>query len=452
MRISAIAALVVSLFLGSLVQAQTIPDQAEEPRAPQGSAIFGGADARGLAERDGRLDLLLQIFGGYDDDVLAQQGGGIPSAQRLASAAAGLATGFGAALAYSHPGLLFNRPGAKGDFEAYIDSSLRYYPALDNLTGAYHRFGLQLSAPVSRRVTLYANPRADYSPRYAFELFPTTARPAVEGAPPPQGQSAPDIDYSVVANSTFRYGVIGGAEIKVGNHSTLAFDGGITKRTSNVDAFDMNVRNVGVDFDHQFSRTASLNLGYSYQDGLHGTGLATKIHNLDIGVDYRRPLSRTRKTFVSFSTGSTIAESDVSGRRMQVIGSATLTHYMMRTWTATGEYRRRVQYLDGFVEPLFGDAFSASVNGLLTRKVELIMRASHTSGTVGLNVHSPRFESYIMSARLRRALSRQLAGYVEALYYHYDFDEEASRPPGLPRAFNRAAFRGGVSLWIPLKH
>jgi hypothetical protein len=73
--------------------------QVGEVPVPQGSAIFGGAEARGLPERQERLDLLVQVFGGYDDDVLAEQGGGTTNQQRLASAAAGLATGVGAARA-----------------------------------------------------------------------------------------------------------------------------------------------------------------------------------------------------------------------------------------------------------------------------------------------------------------------------------------------------------------
>ena len=191
MRASAIATLIVSV----CVAARQAHAQAPEAPAPQPAALAPAArnarasglgdlrrprKARGLGGRSGRLDLLVQLFGGYDDDVLAEQSSGAPSSQpRLASAAAGLATGVGAAITYSRPGLLFNRPQGKGDFRAWLDSSLRYYPALDNLTGTYHRFGLRLSAPVSRRVTLYASPRADYSPRYSFELLsgPLTADP-----------------------------------------------------------------------------------------------------------------------------------------------------------------------------------------------------------------------------------------------------------------------------------
>jgi hypothetical protein len=467
MRASAIATLIVgvSVCVGAAwahAQAPEAPapqpgglvPQPETP-APQGSAVFGAADARGLAERSGRLDLVVQLFGGYDDDVLAQSSGAPSSPQRLASAAAGLATGVGAAITYSRPGLLFNRPHGKGDFRGWLDSSLRFYPALGNLTGAYHRFGLRLSAPVTRRVTLYARPRGDYSPRYSFELLSsplTTGRESPQPSFVTDAGPEPDIDYSVVANNSFRYGVIGGAVIELGTRSTFTVDAGYSKRQSNLANFDMKVRDTGVSFDHQFSREASLELGYSYVDGSHGTGLNTTTHNIDIGIDYRRPLSQTRRTFLSFNTGSAIAESEVSGRRVQAVGSASLVHYVKRTWTGIVEYRRRLQYVDGFDRPLFGDAVITGFNGLLSRQLELSGRAGYTSGTVGLSARAPRFDSYTGSVRLRRALSRKLAGYVEGLFYHYSFDEDSLRPPGLPREFDRVAFRCGLSLWVPLLH
>lgn len=456
MRASTLALCLAVAGVVGRADAQTLTaSPPQTPQAPQGSAIFAGADARGLAERGERLDLLIQMFGGYDDDVLAEQpGNGGPSRRSLASAAAGFATGMGAALNYSKPGLLINRPQGKGDFEAQIDSSFRYYPGLDNLAGMYHRARLQLSAPITRSVTLFASPRFDYSPRYSFELLsgplpvdPETSLPSFT-----TGQEPPPADGSVVANNTWRYGVLGGAEIEVGKRSTFTLDAGYTKRTSDLATFDMEVRNAGVSFDHRFTRNASLELGYEYVDGDHATGLATRAHNLDVGVDYRRPLGQTRKTFVSFSTGSTIAESELGTRRVQAIGSATLTHYMKRTWTGVFEYSRRLHYVDGFDRPLFGDAITTGVNGLLSRRMELVIRASYTSGTVGLAEHAPRFNSTIATVRLRRAISRRIAGYAEGLFYHYAFDPDAPRPPGLPPTFDRIAFRCGLSVWVPLMH
>jgi hypothetical protein len=425
------------------------------PPEPLGSAIFGGARARGLSEPDHRLDLMLQTFGGYDDDVLADQSGRAPRPRdTLASTAAGPAVGTSAALSYSRPGLLFKRPGALGDFSAWAESSLRYYPRLDNLTGVYHRVGLSMSAPLNRRISLYASPYADYTPRYSFQPVIDSMRTTPEGAEAafPAGASRPLIDYSVVANGSVRYGAGAGARFSVGPRSLVGLEAGYVRRRSDLAVYDMELRRIGGNFEHQFTGTASLNLGYEYQERGNGSGLGSHVHNLDVGVDYKKPLSRSRKTFVRFTTGSTIAESETTGSRVYAIGSASLVHHVQRTWTALVEYHRRLQYVDGFERPLYGDMFTTGVSGLLSRRMELVVRGTYTSGAVGLSARAPQYDSYYASARLRRAISRRLAGYVEALFYRYDFDEAAPRPPGLPPRFDRLAFRCGLSIWVPLAH
>ena len=123
---------------------------------------------------------------------------------------------------------------------------------------------------------------------------------------------------------------------------------------------------------------------------------------------------------------------------------------MGRTWTAQTQYRREIRYIEGFVSPVFSDSATAGVNGLLTRRTDVAVNASYFTGTAGLTRGSPRFSSYSASARLRRALTRTLAAYVEYLFYHYDFDEAAVRPAGVPPQFSRNGVRVGLSLWIPL--
>lgn len=418
------------------------------------SAIFGRAEARGLPEREGSLDLVVQVFGGYDNDVLADQGaGGTPNQERLSTAAGGFVSGVGALLSYSRPGLLYRRQGALGEFSGWVDSSIRYYPGLGNLTGSYHRLGLQLSAPLNRRLTLHASPRAEYSPRYSFRPVqdPTPLNPPADSAD--FGASEPpasEVDHSVVQNNSFRYGISAGASIAAGAHSTVDFLYGYTKRNSDLPSYDMEVKRAGVSFDHQFARDMSLKLGYARQEGDYGSGLATRAHDLDIGIDYSKPLSQTRKTFLRFNTGSTITDSVATGRSIRAIGSASLVHHMGRTWTAHAQYRRQLRYLDGFDRPLFADTVSTGLGGLLSQRMEFVTRASYSTGTVGLRANAPRFDSVTASARLRRGLTRKLAGYVEALYDHYAFEENAVRPPGLPPTFDRFGVRIGLTLWIPL--
>ena len=104
---------------------------------------------------------------------------------------------------------------------------------------------------------------------------------------------------------------------------------------------------------------------------------------------------------------------------------------------------------DSFVQ-CSTDSANVGVAGLWTRRVDVAVSANYITGTDGLGQGSARFDSYSASARVRRALTRTLAGYVEYLFYHYNFDEAADRPVGLPRTFNRNGVRVGLSLWLPL--
>ena len=405
-------------------------------------ALFGGAEARGV--REGGLALSVLLFGGYDDAVLADQA----SDTSNRPSADGFSTGLGVRLLYA-------RPGNRGAFRAWANSGMRYYPGFGDLTSTYHSIGLSLSASLNRRLSIYANPRADYSPRYSLRLLP----PPLPVDPEPGSAvsdateaSAPDIDYSVIRHEIFRYGGSVGADISVSDRSSVALDYGYSKRDSDVALTDLEVQNAGLSFSYRFTRNASLGLGYSFQEGTSRSGgltITTQAQSIDMGVNYMKPLTRTRRTYLRFHTGSIVIDS-VGGRRLNAIGSASLVHQMGRTWTGQVQYRRELRYVDGFDRPIFADTVSTAVGGLLKQRLEFAANASYFTGTVGVNPNSPPFDSYSAFARLRRALTRTLAAYVEYYFYHYNFDEGTVRPAGLPPRFDRNGVRVGLMLWIPL--
>ena len=154
-------------------------------------------------------------------------------------------------------------------------------------------------------------------------------------------------------------------------------------------------------------------------------------------------------TFLRFSSGSAIAE-DGDKRRIQALGSAALAHQIGRTWIAQIEYRRGIRHVEGFDRPLLSDSAAATVKGLATRRLELSITTSYLAGTVGLSPGSPDVDSYAASGRVRTALSRTLAAYVEYLFYHYQFAEGAVRPLGVPEKLNRQGARIGLILFVPV--
>jgi hypothetical protein len=210
-----------------------------------------------------------------------------------------------------------------------------------------------------------------------------------------------------------------------------------------------------VHIGRNFTRYLTLSAGYSYQSGKYAatsTSAATQrpTQNIDIGTQYDRPLSRTRRTMMSFSSGTSIVEQS-NKRVFRVVGSAGLSHQIGRTWSSNLNYNRSVRYVEGFQDPFFADAVSASASGFLSRRFDLSTSFGYSTGMVGLTSGAPGFSSYSAMSQLRYALTRSTAVYGQYTYYHYDFDQQVTLP-GIPRRFNRSAGTVGLNLWLPLSN
>ena len=429
----------VGLWLG-VARAESQPTRAGR----MGPAVFGGTGTR--ADKPGGLDLYAQLFTSYDNAVLADQSGSGSTRPKGSSSVDGLYPGLSVGLQYA-------RPSRSIDFLASGSSSVNYYPDLD-LTNTYHQIALSLTRRFGRRFTLHASPFASYSPHYSMQAFlaPLPVAPGDDGLIDNAAPAAPDVDSTIIDRRSVRYG--GNIELRMlaAKHSTVSVRYGHIKTDSTgISRGDFELQSIGVNFGHMLTRSATLRAGYSIQESTFEGSAApvSQTQSVNVGVDYRKPLSKSRRTYLRINTGSVIAD-QVVGQQIQVTGLASLVHQMGRTWSAQGQYRRQVGYLEGFVRPVFTDSANVGVRGLMTRRVDVSVNANYITGTDGLRQGSARFDSYSASAMVRRALTQTLAGYIEYLFYHYNFDEAADRPVGLPRTFNRNGVRVGLSLWLPL--
>jgi hypothetical protein len=351
--------------------------------------------------------------------------------------------------------------GESNDVQMETNHSLNYYPDLESLTTSYHQASATFFHRFGNKSSLRLRPFAAYSPHYSMRLFlaPLPVDPESAGSLDGAVLAAPDVDSTIIQRASFRYG--GNAEFRMqaARHSTVTVGYNYTKTDLSRDPIgSFDVRSVGATFSHAVSQSASLRMGYALEESTYegSSAPSTRIQNLNIGIDYRKPLSQSRRSYLRFTTGSIISEqvagvrAEGEGRRIQAIGSASLVHQIGRTWSGQAQYRREVGYLEGFAQPVFSDSANVAVRGLLTRRADLSLNANYITGTSAIRQGAPRFESYSASARLRRALHRSLAVYVEYLYYHYNFHEVVDRPLGLPQEFNRNGVRVGLSLWIPV--
>ena len=377
----------VAILAACLCSAQHAESQTTRSRQI-GPAVFGGTGTR--ADQPGGLDLSAQLFTSYDDNVLADERRRGNEGSRTASAE-GFYSGLSIGLQYAHL-------GPSTQFRVYTDNSVNHYPDLDMIT-SYHQAGATLTSQLGRRYSIRVSPFAAYSPHYSMRLFlaPLPVNPDGGGSLDGPALAAPDVDSTILQRESVRYGGNAELEVLAARHSTVIFRYGYTKTDFTNDSpgdrtGDFDVQTIGARLRHEISRSASLTFGYALQESTFqgSTTPLSRTQNLIIGVDYRKPLSRSRRTFLQFNTGSVItnqvepdqvATDQGDERHIRATGSAMLVHQMGRTWNTRAQYRRQVGYLEGFARPVFTDTATFAVGGLLTRRADLFVNVNYITGT-----------------------------------------------------------------------
>jgi hypothetical protein len=203
----------------------------------------------------------------------------------------------------------------------------------------------------------------------------------------------------------------------------------------------------GARITHQLTRTFGLHAGYGMdfaRYGVNQSGARVRQDRIDVGVDYGRVLALSRRTTLSFSTGSTIVSDGVT-HQFRVIGSANLSREIGRTWRAWAAYNRDVGFLPTLQAPTFSDAASAGLDGLLTRRLGFTAQGGASRGVAGTQVTND-FWAYSGFAGLTYALSRYmgLAGYYD--YYRSSFANTANLPTPLYQDVSRRAVTVSLEL------
>ena len=392
------------------------------------------------------LDLRFSAFGAYDDDLLA----GYTGASTLPSAAqqSGM---FGSTTA----GLTYTRPGDRFAMGTNADVSASQYPSVNETIGMYRADG-NLSARLTRTTRVIASGNFAYAPEYRLGLFvdPTTLSGS---ANPFQTVST---DYDLFHLKTFRSGGNVVISQALGRRATAEayYDLGNVDYLHNS---QLNYRDqvAGARFVNRFSQHLALRAGYAYDTATYGLVPGVRrIHNIDLGVDFSRPLSRSRRTTLSFSTGSAILTGPdqltpgSNKNTYYFVANAALRHEIGRTWTATGAYRRSVDWREGFVQPFLSDGVTGSLEGLISKKLHFTSSADYAFGTVGFSSvqEDNRYDSVSAQAGLEYAVSRTVAVFSRYVYYHYHFDSGVTLDPRLVPALDRQGARVGVTVLLPV--
>lgn len=402
-------------------------------------AKSGSVDAAATHE----LDLTLSAAEAYDDNLAAETGSVTPTGPTVS----GFYSMFLADAAY-------NWHGRRLQFGATGGTAVRYYNDTD-ATEASFTTGVGVTVELARRSSLSANQSVAYSPSYLYGLFPSV----VTAAPGDSIPVAPD--YAVNNSSSYAYGTSVSLSHGLTRRGTLS--GSLEyQRTDFLEELhnrrDISSTGARVQFAQGVSRNASLRMGYQYRTGNFGYAIAdsgkTTEHSVDVGVDYTRPLSPTRRMTLSFGLGPSFTDAPSlpllgvgSDRQYGVRGDVSFSYQLSRTWETRASYERGLQYVPELASAVTTDGISGTVSGLLTARTDFSAGAGYSSGAPAGIRNTQTFDTYTASARVRQAITSTLALYAEYLYYFYDFGVTAL-PLGVPPSMERNGVRLGVTLWL----
>ena len=338
---------------------------------------------------------------------------------------------------------------------ATAGTNLRYYSQLDEIATTYNRGGIGVSAQLARRTSLFVNQAVSYAPSYAllYGLFPGVAEPSVGKVDRPVGDYGVNTarSYGFDSTATLTQGLSRRAMLSLNSTFRYTDFVGTAAGYSDFRSYDAGGR-----FNYSVSRDAALRLGYTRRHAQYAGTEGSVQHDLDIGIDYTRPWSRTRKTTVSVGMGSSLIHAPIvpnalPSARDEYRGwsaDASLTHQMGRTWRTRAAFRRGLGFVDGLSGPAFTNALTVAADGFLGRRMDLLASGGYSAGQWVLATNAPEFTTYTGDVRLRYAVTKMWAAYVEYLYYFYNFHHGVQLPTGISGGLERNGVRAGLTLWV----
>jgi hypothetical protein len=338
------------------------------------------------------------------------------------------------------------------DFSVALQSAARNYSRYETVSS--HQASAGLTVRLGSRTALSGFGTAAYQPWGAIVYSPSLNDPAF-------GQVVAPTRQIPVLNGSYRT-YASGASIsqQVSRRSTVT-----ASYTRDVIDFsglggDYRHQEASLRYAHGITRNLGWHAGYSYSEARFSEQpTAYRGRGFDLGVDYNRSLSLTRRTQFGFSTGFAAVDSNIAlpvefqGTQYSATGAAWLNREIGRTWSAVVAYNRNVAFFESLRAPYFYDAVSVGVGGLISRRVRLQSSAGATYGDVGLTTgsrESNRFVTGIADTSLTIALSRYAAIAAQYAFIFYSLnDANAFWTPYAPE-MTRHVVLVSLRAWAPL--
>jgi hypothetical protein len=401
--------------------------------------LFGAPPSPGGRQS---LDATFSVFGAYDQDVFAEQGAvTVPEVRQ-----GGAYEGFDGGLSYARRGrrVRFNLDGSAGATN---------YP--NQPLFVMYRAGTAISADLTRNTDLSISESFVYAPEFRLGLFVNPI--AGSGFIDPFVGVAGDL--GIYRDRSYRSNTYVGMSHQFRNRGRVSGFYSLLTATYATEQANYVNQGVGARYERGITRNIGMHAGYSYGIGRYpnaATNSRRGVHNLDIGLDYARALSISRRTRFSFSTGSAFyyATQELAAGAPQrlnytLLGNAQLSHEMGRTWTTSVAYQRSLDFHEGFIDPFLAQSVSANLSGLLARRLQFNSTAGYTRGVIGARTNN-EYDSGSASVGLQYGLTRNLAAYANYVFYRYSFPEGVAIDDRFPPSLSRNGVRVGVTASLPI--
>jgi hypothetical protein len=432
------------------VLAQTAPPSTEVRRPYRG--LFG---APASSDSPHSLIASASVFAAYDDNVVEGITNGRVRSRR--SQTSGTYQGANAALQYA-----FEKDGERFDFRGQTAAQVHVF-LLDERSDTLPAYqgSMEFGARLTRSLSFGARQNVGYSSTYT-----STLAPQLDEDLGTEIGVADDVDLALFDRRAVHSATRLSLSQSFGQHASLAASYHLRARTSLDSETDespfhdyvSHTGTMGFQYARPMTRHATLRLGYGIRvtDRRRAAGEPDVMHNVDMGVDYSRALSFSRRTSFSFGSGSSIAVRDelpaADGERRvraRLTGNAALVHEIGRSWTADVRYLRGFRTREGFDQLYFTDAVTASIGGLVTRRLHVGANATWAESSLDYDV-SRSHRNRSASAQVTYGITSFLAAYARYVYVHYRFDEGVPLDERFPRQLDRHGVRVGLTASVPL--
>lgn len=340
----------------------------------------------------------------------------------------------------------YSLAGRRLSLGASAGSAFQIYQLDDRVTVVGHAGSLGVSAAVTTRLTVSGTAGASYSPSYQFSLIPSGQAAFGQTAPP-------SLNFGLTDASIFTYS--GGARVGYRTSSRSSLDLSYNVQYGVLSGLDLNskMQAVGGSFRRWMTKTLGLRVGYYYQEAKYPSLLQTaddrfRWHNIDVGVDYARPVMLTRRSSLDFSVGSAVLQ-NTQGRFYNVLGGGILKVDLFRTWHVSGGYQRGLSFVSGFTAPVFADSALGEVRGGLGARMAFQGSVTYSQGSVGFGGGGRNLRSYRGLAQVTRLVSRRFAVFGDYFYDRNAFNGSVLLIPGATDGWTHHGVRGGLTFRVP---